>query len=277
MNEMHCPDAADFSSSPGILRRDAYQVNVILIGFRCMLNVCNYRPLVVWVFGRSRSFLGLLTKRQAAMAHLSTDMADTGLSMAPRGKHGNKDGQAAIQALQSKPSAADQKTYCQAIISCGRASHWQMALQVLVDISAARAVPNVYSFSAAISACKGSQWAIAIGLLSNMASVNTAPDVFSFSAAISACEKAGEWQMAMCLLAQMPAARVIANEISFNAGISACEKGGEWQRALFLLAQMPAARVKPKEASMQASAHVRKVASGRWLCFCLRRCLQLES
>ena len=69
-------------------------------------------------------------------------------------------------------------TGCKAIVAHGKRLQWQASLQILSSISASRAPPCVYSFSAAITACdKSFKWQFAQELLLKMASTGTTPNV----------------------------------------------------------------------------------------------------
>ena len=66
---------------------------------------------------------------------VATEMAGATRDGSHQADGNNEDWPAASPAVGIKQQVVDQKKYCQAIVSYGRATQWQVALQVLTDSS----------------------------------------------------------------------------------------------------------------------------------------------
>ena len=76
-------------------------------------------------------------------------------------------------------------------------------------MKARRLLPDVISYSAAVSACASDGlWQIALDLLWEMSQAAAVPNEITYNAAISACEASGEWQLALQLFSGLSSARL---------------------------------------------------------------------
>ena len=155
---------------------------------------------------------------------------------------------------------SDVISFTTAINTCGAAQQWQMALQLLSQMSNDKVLPNQFSFGAAISACeKASEWTWALHLL-EFAERTLEPNEILLSAVISACEKSSHWDRALSLLQSLQRRLLETTSESYNPAISACSSGSQWQLASKLFEDMPLIRLKPD--SFTYTAMMRAFAQG---------------
>lgn len=143
---------------------------------------------------------------------------------------------------------ADTALFNAAIDACGRGGAWQSALQLWVDLQAARLSPDVIGATAVVNACgRALQWARALALFEKAKELlQERVDSGLVNVTVSACERGARWAAAIALLESAHRAAAVLDVISFNAAIAACGRSASWQQALALLASlMPAPSAQP--------------------------------
>lgn len=96
--------------------------------------------------------------------------------------------------------------------------------------------PDVFKYNVAINACKkASQWQLAVCLLLELQCLDFQADVIAFTSALSACQSVSEWQKTLGLFAEFSSRSMQGNLVTFTLVLSAYSSAVKWQDALQLL------------------------------------------
>eukprot|EP00435_Cladocopium_sp_Y103_P073603 s16_g44.t1 len=129
---------------------------------------------------------------------------------------------------------------------CERRGSWQLAVQILSQMRAARQVADVLCYMPALRACqKMSAWVQALQLFQSMSGSQASPDAICYNAMIGSAKAVGSWPLAVALLAQMCGASIVPSSIIAGTVMSACQDANEWRSVLQLLAQLPHLSLQP--------------------------------
>jgi pentatricopeptide repeat domain-containing protein 1 len=77
-----------------------------------------------------------------------------------------------------------------------------------------------------------SDWQLAEQLLKEMSAAGIPPSIYSYNGLINALSRAKLWQQAVAVLDTMMAAGVQANIVNYNSVLDACAKAKQWESAL---------------------------------------------
>ena len=116
-----------------------------------------------------------------------------------------------------------------------RVSHlgngWQQAVRILHSMGDVRL--NVFCYSAAIGACgRSGEYEVAIELLDEMTRAGVWPNLIVYNTAINAAAKAAKTEQAMQLFDDMLAAGLKPDTNTFWSLVKSCRRRGEWELAV---------------------------------------------
>eukprot|EP00435_Cladocopium_sp_Y103_P071975 s8_g38.t3 len=134
------------------------------------------------------------------------------------------------------------------VFSCNAAlelqkSQWQRCLEVLQQMSPARLLPDVISYTCVSNAVGSAHtWPQVLNLLVAMELVTIPLDVVHYTAAFSS---AIPWSLLLHLLEKMFDGEVKPDVINYNSVLHACEEASQWQLCLYFLRDMCNLEVTP--------------------------------
>ncbi|CAE7430498.1 unnamed protein product [Symbiodinium natans] len=122
-------------------------------------------------------------------------------------------------------------TYGSTISACGSALQWQVSLQLLGQLQAAKLEPGQIVLNLCINSCrKAGQLHVALDIFKEMLNRSEEPDILCYTSLISACSPGAQWQLAICLHEEMRS-KAGADVVSFNATLGVCREASRWQEA----------------------------------------------
>ncbi|CAJ1455212.1 unnamed protein product [Effrenium voratum] len=133
--------------------------------------------------------------------------------------------------------SADAVLFGVCITSCGKASQWPWALQMLQEMRRWDTPPSSGSHNSVLFACeRASAWRHAVALLWEAQALS---DLGSFNSVISSCGKGQQWRWSVSLIPRMKDKELMPDEVTWNSLLSALGAAAQWQRAMRLFEEHP--------------------------------------